>query len=81
MCRFKKCSLQEVDFTEADLSALVFDQCDLAGAIFESTVLEKADFRTAYNYSMDPEKNRLKKARFSLSGVAGLLNKYEILLE
>ena len=80
-CRLKKCSMQEVDFTEADLSALVLDQCDLAGAIFENTVLEKTDFRSAYNYTIDPEKNRMKKARFSLPGIAGLLDKYGIVIE
>jgi len=80
-CKFKKCSLQEVDFTEADLSALVLDHCDLAGAIFENSMLEKTDFRSTFNYTIDPEKNRMKKARFSLSGVSGLLNKYGILLE
>ena len=79
--RFKKSSLQEVDFTEADLSAVVFDQCDLSGAIFENTILEKSDFRSAFNYRIDPEVNRLKKARFSLAGVAGLLDKHGIIIE
>jgi len=36
------------------------------------------DFRTSVNYSLDPERNRIKKARFSLSGIAGLLDKYDI---
>jgi hypothetical protein len=48
------------------------------GATFESTIIEKADFRTSFNYSIDPEKNRIKKARFSLAGIAGLLDKYDI---
>lgn len=80
-CRLKKCSLQEVDFTESDLSGAVFDHCDLTGAVFENTNLEKTDFRTAFNYTLDPEVNRMKKARFSLSGVAGLLVKYGIVIE
>lgn len=75
---FKDCALQEVDFSEADLSGRSFDHCDLAGAIFENSNLEKTDFRAAYNYLIDPELNRLKKARFSLQGVAGLLGKYGI---
>jgi fluoroquinolone resistance protein len=44
-------------------------------------LLEKADFRTAYNYSIDPEKNRIKKAKFSIFGVTGLLDKYDIEIE
>lgn len=76
--KFKNCNLQETDFTETDLTRSVFDNCDLSRAIFEHTVLEKVDFRTAHNYSIDPEENRLKKAKFSRTGVIGLLNKYDI---
>lgn len=75
---FKNSQLYEVDFTECDLSSASFDNCDLAGAIFKDTILEKADFRTAFNYSIDPELNRIKKAKFSRSGIAGLLDKYDI---
>ena len=75
---FKHTSLHEVDFTEADLTGAIFDNCDLERAIFENTVLEKADFRTAYNYSIDPSINKIKKAKFSLAGVAGLLDKFDI---
>lgn len=75
---FKNVRLIEVDFTDCDVSHSVFDACDLAGAKFENTVLEKADLRTAFNYSIDPERNRIKKARFSLTGIAGLLDTYDI---
>jgi uncharacterized protein YjbI with pentapeptide repeats len=36
----------------------------LAQAVFDQATLEKADFRTAYIYSIDPEKNRIKEAKF-----------------
>ncbi len=75
---FKNSQLYEVDFTECDLSCSVFDKCDLTRTIFEYTILEKADFRTAINYSIDPELNRINKAKFSRSGIAGLLDKYDI---
>lgn len=78
---FKDCSLQEVDFTEADLTNARFDNCDLSGAIFEHTNLEKADFRTAYHYSIHPEVNKIKKAKFSIVGIVGLLEKYDIEVE
>ncbi|HEX8546085.1 MAG TPA: pentapeptide repeat-containing protein [Cytophagaceae bacterium] len=78
---FKNCQLREVDFSDGDLSAVVFDNCDLIGAVFDNTILEKADFRTSCNYSFDPDKNRIKKAYFSLSGIAGLLIKYDINIE
>jgi uncharacterized protein YjbI with pentapeptide repeats len=78
---FKNSSLHEVDFTETDLSASRFENCDMANAVFENTVLEKADLRTSYNYSIDPELNHIKKAKFSREGVIGLLNKYDIEIE
>ncbi len=75
---FKKSQLQETDFTQCDLSNSTFDNCDFLNATFDNTNLEKVDFRTAYNYSIDPENNRIKKAKFSILGISGLLNKYEI---
>lgn len=78
---FKNSQLHEVDFTESDLGGAVFDNCDLKGAIFGNTILERADFSTAINYSIDPEQNRVKKAKFALSGIPGLLDKYDIDIE
>ena len=78
---FRNCQLREIDFSESNLTYVVFDNCDLAQAIFINTVLDKADFRTAYNYSIDPESNRLKKTKFSILGISGLLDKYDIVIE
>jgi len=78
---FKNSNLSEVDFTEADLSSSLFDNCDMAGAKFERTILETADLRTSYNYSIDPDLNKIKKAKFSIHGVTGLLDKYDIEIE
>ncbi len=79
--RFVHSSMHEVDFTGCDLSGSTFENCDLGRAIFENTILEKADFRSSFNYTIDPERNRVRKARFSLAGVAGLLAKYDVDLE
>jgi len=78
---FRNSQLQEIDFAEADLTSALFDNCNLAQALFEHTILEKADFRTSYNYSIDPEMNRIKRAKFSISGLPGILNKYDIDIE
>jgi fluoroquinolone resistance protein len=78
---FKNSVLYEVDFSEADLTASVFDRCDLDRAIFDNTILEKVDFRTSFSYSINPEMNKMKKARFSAAGIAGLLDKYDIEVE
>jgi uncharacterized protein YjbI with pentapeptide repeats len=79
--KFRNCNLREADLSEADCSGSLFDNCDLLGAMFDNTNLEKADLRTAYNYSINPESNKIKQAKFSLHGLAGLLDKYDIEVE
>ncbi|MEO9967901.1 MAG: pentapeptide repeat-containing protein [Reichenbachiella sp.] len=78
---FKSCTLEEADFAEGDLTGSEFLQCNLAMAQFDQTNLEKTDFRTAYNYSLNPNSNRLKKAKFSNEGVTGLLSAFDIIIE
>ncbi|MHB9054800.1 MAG: pentapeptide repeat-containing protein [Paludibacteraceae bacterium] len=78
---FKNVQLHETDFTESDLTSSVFENCDLSGAAFDYTILEKADFRTSFNYSIDPARNRMRKAKFSTDGISGLLNEYDIVIE
>jgi fluoroquinolone resistance protein len=79
--KFKNCNLKEADFTETDLTSAVFDNCELVSAVFENTILEKADLRNTQNFSIDPELNRIKKAKFSLHNIRGLLEKYNIEIE
>jgi len=73
--------LRETDFTDSDLTNVIFDNCDLAKALFDHTILERADLRTSFNYSIDPIANRIKKAKFSITGVVGLLDRYDIDIE
>lgn len=75
---FINSSLKEVSFTNTNLTQSVFDNCNLEGAIFNETQLKEVNFATAYNYTIDPEFNPMKKARFSAQGIVGLLNKYDI---
>lgn len=79
--KFKGCNLYEVDFSEADLSEAVFDQSDLQRAVFKQCNLEKADFRKAINYHINPELNRIRKAKFSAPEVLSLLQHYDIVIE
>lgn len=79
--RFENCSLKECDFSEADLTESNFQLSDLNGAVFDRTLLEKADFRNAMHYQINPATNRIKNARFSLQGVAGLLSGFGIKIE
>lgn len=76
--RFIDCKLEDVDFVETDLTNAVFKDCDLYKAVFDNTKLEGADFRTAVRFAIDPEANKIKKAKFSTHNIAGLLLKYNI---
>ena len=78
---FNNCRLKHSDFAEADVSSASFINCDMEGAIFDNTKLEKADLRSAINYIIDPEKNKIKKAKFSAPGLPGLLAKYQLDIE
>ncbi len=78
---FKNCQLQEVDFTGCNLTGANFENCDLTGSIFNNSILERADFRTSTNYSINPENNRIRKAKFSLPDIVGLLDEYDIVIE
>ncbi|MDX1640076.1 MAG: pentapeptide repeat-containing protein [Balneolaceae bacterium] len=78
---FRDCNLKEVDFTEADLAETLFDKCDLDAAIFKNTNLKKADFSSSYNFSIDPQINNIQQAKFSLQGLPGLLEKFNLNIE
>ena len=79
--KFSNCDLHETDFSMAELIQSTFDQCNLAGAVFDATNLEKADFRTSFNFTINPVTNRIKKARFSKDGLEGLLTHLDIIIE
>ena len=78
---FIQCNLTDADFTSADLTNAVFQECTLNGAVFQQTQLNGADFRTATGFLIDPDSNPLKKARFRLEGLPGLVSKYGVIVE
>lgn len=78
---FTNTSLKGVNFEQADLTSTVFESCNLEDAVFHETNLASADFSTAYNFRIDPELNPMKKAKFSVDGIPGLLDKYDIKIE
>jgi fluoroquinolone resistance protein len=79
--RFNKCQLNEASFVETNLTMAKFMDCELDKAVFDRANLEKADFSTSRNYAINPEINKLKKARFSLPDVVGLLSHLDIVIE
>lgn len=79
--RFARTLLKEVDFTDANLGEAVFDHADLSLATFDNTFLEKADLRTALNYTIDPQKNKIRKIKCSYPGVLGFMDHLDITIE
>ncbi|MEX0596464.1 MAG: pentapeptide repeat-containing protein, partial [Candidatus Paceibacterota bacterium] len=79
--QFINCSMVAVDFMGSDLTEALFDNCNLRRAVFIDTILQKADFYTSYDFIIDPEKNKVKKAIFSTEGLRGLLSKYDLVIK
>ncbi len=79
--KFNSTSLKEVSFIGTNLTNASFENCNLDNAIFNDSQLASADFRSAYNYKIDPLFNPMKKAKFSTQGIPGLLDKYDIKIE
>ena len=76
--KFINSSLREASFLGTNLKQSSFEKCDLQGTIFNESDLTECNFTTATNYQIDPQYNVLKKARFALQGIPGLLEKYDI---
>jgi fluoroquinolone resistance protein len=76
--KFNRSSLKEVNFSRTNISESVFNDVDLSGAVFNQTNLSGANLINARNYSIEPELNIIKKASFSMDGIRGLLDKYQI---
>ena len=78
---FKNCRLHGVNFTKTDLSKVTMENCDLLDAVFSGTNLNGMDFTTNRNFSLDPANNLVKKTKFASATLAGLLTKFDIIIE
>jgi fluoroquinolone resistance protein len=72
------CKAFNVDFREADLSLADFSGTDLTESIFMNSNLSEATFLRARNYDINPGKNNLTQAKFSLPEAISLLYSLEI---
>ncbi len=79
--QIQECIAGDVDFRQADLSHANFAGTDLAESLFSETNLTRADLTQARNYSICPNENILKKAKFSLPEAISLLYAMDIVLE
>lgn len=69
---------KEVNFENADLSKGKFNGTDFYLSKFKNTNLSFADMRDSKNYDINPEFNRIKKARFSMPEAMTLLQCFDI---
>ena len=77
---FTDCSIKEAHFLNCDLSGSVFKGCNLELTRFEANNLTQVDFSSSYNVVLDPDDNKVKKARFSIHELPGLLTKYDLVI-
>jgi fluoroquinolone resistance protein len=78
--RITQCVAWEVDFTEADLSEADCQSTDFAKSRFYNTNLSGANFSGATNYTIAPNYNKIKGAKFSLPEAMSLLYNLDIVL-
>lgn len=75
---FSGSKLKECYFTNNQLKGADFYDVDLSGTVFHNCDLTMADFSTAMQYDIDPQTNKIKKAKFSLPEAVGLLKAFDI---
>lgn len=75
---FNGSHLKENHFSNTFLSGANFTDVDLSGTIFHNCDLCKADFSSATRYDINPQTNKIKKAKFSLPEAIGLLRGFDI---
>lgn len=75
---FNGSKLMECHFTNTHLNSADFDEVDLSGTIFHNCDLSMADFTTAIRYDIDPQTNKIKKAKFSFPEAIGLLRGFDV---
>lgn len=78
--RFEGSKIQETHFTNTVLTGADFADTDLTGTLFHNCDLCKADFSTAVRYSIDPQTNKIKKAKFSLPEAVALLQGFDLII-
>lgn len=75
---FNESKLKENYFINTCLKGADFSGVDLSGTTFHNCDLSKADFSTATQYVINPQTNKIKKSKFSLPEVIGLLHDFDI---
>jgi fluoroquinolone resistance protein len=78
---FRDSHLRGANFTQCDLSKCTVEQCNFIEAVFMHTDLSGVDFTSNTHFLIDPNLNKVKKAKFSQHSLSGLLYLYDIIIE
>ena len=78
---FDDCEIKESDFNNSDLENANFNYCNLEKSLFVNCNLKKTNFIWSYNFSIDPNNNKLNKTRFSRENCIWLLNNFDIIID
>lgn len=79
--RFEDCKITEAAFNQTILTGSVFKNCELTDTSFAGANLERVDFTTAFNYTINPNTCKLKKTKFSVPEIKGLVAHLDIIIE
>jgi uncharacterized protein YjbI with pentapeptide repeats len=78
---FEDSEIKETDFTNANLEGSKILYSDLEKSIFLNTNLKKTDLTGTYNFSINPNLNKLEKTKFSREYSIWLLQYFDIILD
>lgn len=79
--KFVNCQLNGCDFLDTNLKNALFENTSLPGTQFDHCDLSGADFRSARDFVINLEGNKLDKAIFSLQGALTFLETLNIIIE
>jgi uncharacterized protein YjbI with pentapeptide repeats len=75
---FSNSRLQSAELHQCNLTKTNFSGCNLSHCVFENCDLSHAWFENATNYTINPQTNVLKKAKFSYPEVLSFLHPFDI---
>lgn len=70
---FSECQMMEASFADAEVKNSTFAACNLERTDFDGADITQCDFATSYNYTVNPTRTKLRKARFSKDQLEGLV--------
>lgn len=77
---FKDCTLDQVDFSETQLKGSNIENCQLKNTVFYNTKLDSCNFNSSTYLLIDPDQNSIKKTKFNIDQLPGLLKKHDIVV-